>query len=128
MFYTIGAALSHGDDVYGYEYTVTPWYPANYRLISLDTWLDWFITPQGGFNYLNVGRRPLELAIDYIPDDWPLKYCADEANGLSHANGQIYGEFLNPGEGYVFTVAELESRGLWTRLAAKAAQQGLCGP
>lgn len=133
-FPTIGSALSHGDDVYGPYWKSNPWYAPHSILISFNTFKSWFYTPQGDWkdDNSNVGRQHYELAIYYPPDKWLPMYCADKANGLSHANGQIYDQYTGT-NGYgvpyaYYTVQQLEAKGLWTRLESHADQQGVCLP
>jgi len=68
-----------------------------------------------------VGRRPRELAIQYLPYGLLYYYCADQAAGLSPSEGSVF-ESL----GYNFSLAELEQLQLWERLEAKITELGGC--
>ena len=121
VFSTVGRTMSHGDDVYNLWSKVTPSYPARELLITTQHFDDLFLGAEGSCD--NIGRRPYDLLVDRVPDELVELYCEDEANGLSHAQGAVY-ELL--AEWYA--VQTLESQGLWTTLAAKAAEPGGCGP
>jgi hypothetical protein len=64
----------------------------------------------------NVGRRPLDLTLTYTSAFMVDLYCQDERAGLDRASGQVYGLFSS-----LYTLPELESRGLYDRLASAAA-------
>ncbi len=105
--------LSHGDDPY--NAVSKAGYPATYLLISKDVFEAWF--PPGNLAYANhnVGRRPIDLAVQYPTSNWVLyRYCDDLANNRDHASGRVYNETFNT----IYTVTELEELGLWDRLAA----------
>jgi hypothetical protein len=71
--------------------------------------------------YSNLGRRVVDLAIQYQSDVLLDCYCKDTAAHLDHASGQVYG-MLNP----FYTLAELEAMQLWDKLAAKAEAVNFC--
>ncbi len=124
VFPTIGKTLSHGDDVLAWGYyleKVSP-PPASVSpsklFISWNTFVDWFYTHPDS----NVGRRrhddiPLQLLDDDILD----LYCNDLALGLPHGQSSVYQRFADH-----YTVADLEAKDLWTRLAQKAATLQFC--
>jgi hypothetical protein len=109
--------LTHGDDPYDQLALEAP-----IELLPIDAakWHSWFdlrrpfpttlTTPA----VCNIGRRPVELSITYIPPFVVGKYCQDVLNGKTHANGQVFEIYSK-----WYTVAQLEAVDLWSRIAAK---------
>ena len=101
--------LTHGDDPYSQLAREAPM-----GLLPIDAakWHAWF--DPGASTVCNVGRRPAELSLTYIPVKVVGDYCLDVLNGKTHANGLVF-------ENYSawYTVAQLEAVDLWGRLAAK---------
>ena len=128
FFMTERSYLSHGDDPYNGlvrrdEPSVDPPYPAGLLLIGQaehDAWYGDDVPEKKKYN--NVGRRPIELAIDYLPMPVLWAYCHDRAAGRSHADGEVYNEIFKP----VYTLAELSAAHLWKRMDEKIAALGLC--
>lgn len=128
FFMTERSYLSHGDDPYnGLVRRDEPWvdppYPAGLLLIGQaehDAWYGDDVPEKK--KYDNVGRRPIELAIDYLPMPVLWAYCHDRAAGRSHADGEVYNEIFKP----VYTLAELNAAQLWNRMDEKIAALGLC--
>lgn len=128
QFPTIDRAMSHGDDPYNSLWRVTefPGWPApspEECLITLEQYADWFgpsIDPYVSIN--NVGRRPAELAVQYVSDYLLDRYCDDTAAGLDHAGGKVYDTLKT-----YYSVAQLEALHLWDNLAAKATATNWCG-
>jgi hypothetical protein len=128
--YFVGAGryLSHGDDPYNALAKAN--FPADLLLLDEGTFANWFPfdpnDPQNPADQAtacqNVGRRVIDLAVWHISDALLYYYCADKANGLDHASGQVFALFSPHG----YTVAGLEATNLWERLAAEAQLQGKC--
>ena len=71
----------------------------------------------------HVGKRVMELAIQYLPTRMLHDYCTDQAAGKSHADGDVYAGF----QWYGYTLTELECQHrLWSRMDAKIASMGGC--
>lgn len=127
-FITVERYLSHGDDPYNSLAKTN--YPASQLLIDGATFQSWFPfdpnDPQNPTNKAtacqNVGRRVIELAIWHFSDTLLNYYCADVANNLDHASGQVFALFAP----YGYTVSQLEATNLWQRLAAEAQAQSKC--
>jgi hypothetical protein len=125
VFPTIGKTLSHGDDMLnwtGYVAKVSP-PPSSVSpsklYISWNTFVDWFWTNPSD----NVGRRKYcEIPIEVLDDDVLDLYCADLAAGLPETQSSVYERFSE-----YYTHAELVAKGLWVRLADKAAALNHCG-
>ena len=121
-FITEGLYLSHGDDPYSRLSKATPPFPARELLIDQATRDAWFgsgvSTAQQN---LNVGRRTLDLAIKYLPDELLRNRCADIAANKSHADSAVFDSLKTN-----YTVAELEGRDLWGKIDTKIAGFGGC--
>lgn len=116
-----GLYLSHGDDPYTAQSKQTPVIPAEEFLIGQGVWDTWFTNASDPC--ANVGKRPVELLLQYLSTQLADKYCADMVAGSNHASGQVYQEFQD-----FYTVAELEAQTLWERLGQLAQNLGKCGP
>src|SRR5574341_315047 len=104
--------LSHGDDPYNRLSTAIPPIPAATILIDqakFDSWFGLGVSETDKLN--NIGRRPVELAITYLPNYLLEVYCSDLSTGKTHANGQVYDIFSRN-----YTVAQLEGQNLWGRM------------
>ena len=66
-------------------------------------------------------RRHDDIPIKLLDDDILDLYCSDLALGLSHGQSSVYQRFADH-----YTVADLEGKDLWTRLAQKAATLQFC--
>jgi hypothetical protein len=128
QFPTVHRALSHGDDPYdglALSFTEAPGWPVpalDEYLITIDQYNDWFgpqVDPAVSIN--NVGRRPAELAVQYLSDYLLDLYCWDTAANLDHASGKVYDVLKT-----YYTLADLEAMQLWDKLAAKAAATNWC--
>jgi len=105
--------LSHGDDPY--NAVSKAGYPATYLLISPDDFHAWFPPSNVTYANHNVGRRPIDLAVQFPTSNWVLySYCDDLANNRDHAGGKVYNETFST----IYTVTDLEVLGLWDLLAA----------
>jgi hypothetical protein len=105
--------LSHGDDPY--NAVSKAGYPATYLLVSADDFHAWFPPSNITHANQNVGRRPIDLAVQFPTSNWVLyRYCDDLTNNRDHASGRVYNETFNT----IYTVTDLEELGLWDRLAA----------
>ncbi|MGC2626380.1 MAG: hypothetical protein WA269_06040 [Candidatus Udaeobacter sp.] len=121
--------LSHADDPY-HSYIrpdpafpmSDPIFPMSEILISQTTYDSWFgAGVSESKRNKNVGRRTVELAIQYLPLVLLRLYCDDQAAGRSHANGNVAAS-LHP-----FTIAELDAFDLWSRMDTQiAASYGGC--
>ncbi|GAB3321218.1 hypothetical protein GCM10027299_15380 [Larkinella ripae] len=122
-FMADGHYLSHGDDPYSRLVKQgNPPVPAGQLLISQTLFDQWFgsaVSDQQKDN--NIGRRPVELALLYLPTYLLKTYCNDKAAGKSHAGGAVFELFSR-----YYTVAELEALTLWTRMDTQIAQLGGC--
>ena len=123
-FPTEAKYLSHGDDPYNaYWSPSTPRIPASELLIGAATYDVWFaptLTPAQ--RLANVGRQTKELGIKYLSDALLRRRCADIAAGVtSHAQSSVYADLRG-----IYTVAELETMDLWTKIDAKLVSVGGC--
>src|SRR5664280_1036466 len=109
--------LSHGDD----PYALAPEIPIGELPIDQATYDAWFVNNPNPLH--NVGRRVMELTIQYLPKQLLWEYCLDGVQSNDHASGRVYNNNFAPG----YTVAELEAMQLWEKLAAKVAALGGCG-
>lgn len=114
--------LSHGDDPYGMLSEATPAIPIGDILINAAKFERWFGSAVSETDVCNnVGRRPFELAIAYLPNFLLLSHCSDLTEGLNHANSTVLTIFER-----TYTLAELEATGLWERMDIKIAAMGGC--
>jgi hypothetical protein len=115
------AHLSHGDDPYnGYSFADPP-YSMSELLIDESTFDAWFGSGVSeAARKKHVGKRVQQLAIEHLPTPMMQDYCNDKATGATHADGAVKANLL------AYTVAELESHHLWSRLEAKVASLGGC--
>ncbi len=117
-FPTLHKYLSHGDDPYNFWSVNTP-FPVESLYLDEATWQQWF----GGNSDFHIGRRPTDLALDYLPMRMLKMYCSDLAKKLSHIGGSVYSMLKSD----PFTLDYLENTSqLWTRLDAKVAKWGGC--
>jgi hypothetical protein len=88
--------------------------------LDFDSWFGSSVSDGAKCNH--VGKRVLELAIQYLPPPLLRDYCNDQAAGKSHTDGAVALE-MSP----FYTVAELEwQHHLWSRMDAKIASMGGC--
>lgn len=114
--------LSHGDDPYNALSKATPPIPAAELTIDqakFDAWFGAGVSNTDKGN--NIGRRPVELALVYLPNYLLHAYCGDMAGGKGHGNGQVFDIFSRN-----YTVAQLEAEHLWEKMDAKIASFGGC--
>ncbi|UCF85938.1 MAG: hypothetical protein JSV50_09995 [Desulfobacteraceae bacterium] len=117
-----GRYLSHGDDPYNQLSKSTPPFPSSELLINQAKFNEWFglgIPSDTVCN--NIGRRPRELAIQYLPNYLLHKHCSDIAAGKDHSSSEVF-EVLSRN----YTLQELEVTNLWERMDAKIADFGGC--
>jgi hypothetical protein len=69
----------------------------------------------------NVGRQVREIALDILPNKLMEIHCEDLKAFKTHAESGVYDVFDRN-----YTVAQLETMGLWTRLADKEAKFDFC--
>jgi hypothetical protein len=114
--------LSHGDDPYSPLTKATPPVPAAELLIDQAQFDAWFGAGiSAAEKRKNVGRRPRDLALTYLPNYLLRAYCSDIANQKGHGNGQVF-DILSPN----YTVPQLQAQSLWTRMDAKIEALGGC--
>jgi hypothetical protein len=88
--------------------------------LDFDSWFGSGVSD--GAKSSHVGKRVLDLALQYLPSPLLRHYCNDQAAGKSHADGAVAVE-MSP----YYTVAELEWQyHLWSRMDAKIASMGGC--
>ncbi|MBW2305978.1 MAG: hypothetical protein JRG73_03500 [Deltaproteobacteria bacterium] len=124
-FITEGLYLSHGDDPYDLyqEGTTSVAPPMIEFLIDQTTYTNWF-EGDPGEACDNIARRPVELAVWWLPDRIVYKYCNDIYYNLDHASGSVYQNYYSR----YYTVEELEATDLWGRLSQQATALGYwCG-
>jgi hypothetical protein len=115
--------LSHGDDPYNGLTWATPAVPKGEILTPAATFNSWFGSSVPAAQVANnVGRRSVEIGVQYLSNYLLRDYCADQQAGNSHANGQVAADLNN-----VYTVAELEAQNLWGKMDAKLSSLGGCG-
>jgi hypothetical protein len=112
--------LSHGDDPYNALFRTAPDAPASKLLIDQAKFTAWF-GPAVPDPLHNVGRQTMELAVEYLPAYLLRRYCNDQTNGKTHANGEVFDTLKT-----IFTVAQLEAQTLWTRMDTRIAAIGGC--
>ena len=123
-FLSDDAYLSHGDDLYANAFTKwLAFVPVKELVIDIATYRSWFGAhlPRSEQDR-GVGRQVTELLLTYIPDELIGVYCSDIDRQSDHASGRVYRDVFK----LTHTVAELEARGLWTRMDAKLAARGGC--
>jgi len=123
----LGAYLSHGDDPYNslgnFSSTLVGdalSFPKSELLINSATYNAWYADPNLTLTQINnnVGRRPVELAVQYLPLGLLYLYASRDIN-IPHANGQVFANLSN-----VYTLAQLEGMNLWQNMDAKIASLG----
>jgi hypothetical protein len=124
VFHTAGQALSHGDDVYAVKFnipSVDPGYlPPAALFVPWATFAQWF-PGSAEAQSANVGRQVREIALDILPNKLMEIHCEDLKAFKTHAESGVYSVFDSN-----YTVAQLETMGLWTRLADKEAKFDFC--
>jgi hypothetical protein len=114
--------LSHGDDPYNAFSKATPPFPAEELLIDQATFDAWFGTAVPAMAVdNNIGRRTLELAIQYLPNALLRDHCADLASNLGHDVSKVLDDLSR-----IYTLAQLEAADLWGRMVTKVASFGGC--
>jgi hypothetical protein len=114
--------LSHGDDCYNTFTWATPPVPPKEILISKATFDSWFGSGVPATQVANnIGRRSLDIGIEYLPNTLLRDYCADQTANTSKAHGKVAAEFAP-----TYTVAELEAQNLWSRMDTKLTSLGGC--
>ena len=118
-----GLHLSHGDDPYHYYTRADPPYSMSELLLDQSKFDSWFGSGVSDDDRKkHVGKRVMELAIQYLPPPMLRDYCNDQAAGKSHADGEVYAYF----QWYGYTFAQLEKQHLWSKMDAKIASLGGC--
>lgn len=112
--------LSHGDDPYNALIRTGANIPNSKLLIDQAKFNSWF-EPAADDHLKNIGRNPMELSVEYLPNYLLKKYCEDQSLGKTHATGEVFNTLKN-----VYTVAQLEALTLWTRMDTKIAGMGGC--
>lgn len=146
-FPQIDTYLSHGDDPYsntrGFGNYVAP---ASLLLVEGPKWRKWFFSGNTTESCKNVGRASKELEIEYgyLSAETFGRYCLDLANGFPFGgvgaslvalkNGTVskswpFTYIANGGIEYrnMWSVEELQQKGLWTKLEQLRVLVGGCG-
>jgi len=113
-----GLYVSHGDSPYQIDRDV----PSGGLLLNqaqFDLWLAGANSPE-----YQVSRSEHEAEIIAPGIEFAFTYCQDIQAGHTHLNGWVYQYLALPEMSY--SVAELEGRGLWTRLNSIVTQAGGC--
>jgi hypothetical protein len=114
--------LSHGDDPYDVFTWAGPPIPQTEFFTPKAMFDSWFGPGVPAAQVAsNVGRRPIDLAIQYLSFSLLRDYCADMAAGTPHASGKVAADLSK-----VYTVAELEAQNLWSRMDEKLNSIGGC--
>jgi hypothetical protein len=114
--------LSHGDDCYRHALEGHPPIPVSLLPIGQGLYDLWFgdevdeITAQK-----NVGRRPAELAIEFLPDRLLRIHCQDLDAGNPPEESEVYENLKHR-----WTLEQLKAEGLWWRMDEKLAAIGGC--
>jgi hypothetical protein len=116
--------LSHGDDPYNslYKHNTPKFIPLELIIdhYKFDEWFNANLPDKVICN--NVGRRALELAVEYIPNEILKLYCEDVSKGKTEVNGKIYNEIFRDH----IPLVELKAFGFWDRLKNKTESLGGC--
>ena len=116
--------LSHGDDPYNslYKHNTPKFIPLELIIdhYKFDEWFNANLPDKVICN--NVGRRALELAVEYIPNEILKLYCEDVSKGKTEGNGKIYNEIFRDH----IPLVELKAFGFWDRLKNKTESLGGC--
>jgi hypothetical protein len=108
-FPTENRHLTHGDDPYSafFKYSKAT---ALELLIDKSRYQQLFVNPDNAQQKLNVGIRPREIGIEYLPGYLLKIYCQDIKDGKNHEDGKINSSLRN------WTAQELEAMQLWVRM------------
>ena len=116
--------LSHGDDPYNslYKHNTPKFIPLELIIdrYKFDEWFNEKLPDEVICN--NVGRRALELAIEYIPNEILKLYCDDVSKGKKEEEGKIYNEIFRDH----VPLTELKALGFWDRLKNRIESLGGC--
>lgn len=113
-------STAHADDPYGM--ILAPEVPIGAILMDEPTFDAWFVNESDPVELdKNVSRWTRDLWITYLPMTLLKRHCADLANNKDHASGSVMNMFKS-----VYTVADLEAKGLWEAIEAKLAGIGGC--
>ncbi len=116
--------LSHGDDPYNAaarNFHHPHPFPVEELFIDQDTFNAWF-GPGVHRAGANVGRRTIELAIEYLPHILLKLRCQDIERGRSNADSAVYTIFFQR----IYSVEELQTMNLWGRIDEKINRLGGC--
>jgi hypothetical protein len=117
-----GLYLSHGDDPYNQLTTSVPPMPIAEILIDQAKFAGWFGAGVSDADRSdNVGRRPVELSLTYLPTYLLKAYCQDMAGAKSHSNGAVFDIYKR-----YYSVPQLEAMNLWGKMDNKIASLGGC--
>jgi hypothetical protein len=120
-FVTEGLCLSHGDDPYSAYVRVQPSFTIAEILISkkqFDAWFPPGKKPVAGQPF-NIGRRPYDLAIKYLPIYLLNDYAKDVVAKTTHESGKVFNDLKT-----MYSMAQLNAAQLWQRLDARLAELG----
>ena len=131
-FMSEGKYLSHGDDPYSGGMISTPLIPIEELLIDEATYDAWF-GPSVPPEVSNVGRKPAELAIKYLPRILLRGRCYDLMNRNSSENSYVRKLFwyLDAFKlfwyiDFIYSLEELEAMNFWDRVDTQIDNLGGC--
>ena len=116
--------LSHADDPYNalFKHNTPQFIPLELIInrYKFDEWFNKDLPEKTICN--NVGRRALELAVEYIPNEILKIYCDDISKGKTHEEGRMYNEIFREH----ISLIDLNAFGFWDRLESKIKSLGGC--
>lgn len=118
-FISINEYIAHGDDPYTFIFSYIREVPLERILIDHDTFIDWFTDPANA--RLNLSRRILDLAIEYLPFSLMVSHCQNTTRGLPLVGCEIVRWFST-----TYSFEYLNSVNLWRRLDDKITAFGGC--
>ena len=116
--------LSHGDDPYNnlYKHNTPKFIPLELIIdhYKFDEWFGKNLPEKNICN--NIGRRSLELAVEYIPNEILKIYCEDVSKGKTPEQGRMYNDVFRDH----IPLPELYALGFWDRLKNRTESLGGC--
>jgi hypothetical protein len=116
--------LSHGDDPYNnlYKHNTPKFIPLELIIdhYKFDEWFNTNLPKKTICN--NIGRRALELAVEYIPNEILKIYCDDISKDKKPEEGRMYNEIFRDH----ISIYELKALGFWDRLKNRTESLGGC--
>jgi hypothetical protein len=123
-FPSIDRFLTHGDDPYSRgPKSALPFFAGEDLLINGARFAQLFNDSRSPEeNRLNIGRRPVELALDHTCTELLVSRCRDRAAGRDDASGEVFDIMRALG----LSVEALRDRGFYARLDAEIEAFGGC--